>query len=215
MGVFAQFEVDEDALTALPRTEELGALLNFDEATQSIRAIIRMARAVDQQDERELPRVLIIQAPQQNAAMRDAITGIQGFRVEGQQDPTSIHNALINRVNDVRDWFAVNVRPQIQSNVDAVEKTAEIQALLQRARDAEEAVERIRGTLQETAGRTGASKLSGNYSGRVIHHRDTAKKLPLVGRRARCWHGWRGGRSLRFASHQPQTSGQRPVGRIR
>ena len=182
MGVFAQFEVDEKALTALPRTDELGALLDFDEATRSIRAIIRMARAVDQQDERDLPRTVISEAPGKIAAMRDTITGIQGFRVAGQQDPTGVHDALVRRVNDVRDWFAVNVRPQIQSNVDAVEKTAEIDALLGRAQEAEEAVERLRGTLQEMAGRTGASKCRGTTRSVLLtteRQRTTSSRQPL------------------------------------
>lgn len=46
--------------------------------------------------------------------------------IPNQQDPGGVHDGLVRRLNDVLDWFATNVRPQIHSDINVLEKTTSL-----------------------------------------------------------------------------------------
>jgi hypothetical protein len=162
--------LSDEQLEALRRESELGEL-NFTEVVKRLRVIREIAQALEQEDPLELRSTLLDEAGNQLRGLEPLLEQMRSFTL-AQDQAASQHGSIASQIEQVRDWFAREVRPNLRgADVDSSAAKTAVQ-------EAENSATRIRemlARLRAEAGEAGAGKLSAFYSNQGKGHAGQAR----------------------------------------
>lgn len=170
---------DEIDLSTLARTEELGAL-NFEPAVEQLSMIRRIFEAANALQPIDLPSTTLADVPVWARHIKDVVESIKSFGVNVDR-PGDSRNGILGRVNEVRNWALLSIRPHLNAEtVNYREAAMEIDRTLERSLATYHDVQRLASQVQLAASGVGAAELSFHYRAQAEGH-GTAAKWYLVG----------------------------------
>ncbi len=157
--------------------------LHFTQAIIQLKVILRLARALSQEFEDEMPSNI---AQQARGSLNSALMLLDQMTEFNLQQPSAVdahHNIQTAMQNELNLWIST-VRPHIRGTVEVAELAADLDARINEAADLQSAVRRLTEQSQglvTTAATLAADMAAGNlstyYSTQAENHRKAANRF--------------------------------------
>lgn len=168
----------DEHLFAVPRKEELGATLNFEEAVPYLRSIRRDLVAANDVEDLMLPQNNLNQAQQYIDKLPNILDRIRIFDPKKVSNAGGAHADIITELRQMSDEIATSLRPVVpvdQSALDAARKNAErlvveLEEELRQARD-------VKDQVKSDAVQKATGEVSGYYKTAADSHESAAMRF--------------------------------------